>query len=116
MNKKVAIFAFNGEPMCFAHTLLNTLDLKNKEYDVKLIIEGTATKQVKELADSKKPFANLYAAVKKAGIIDCVCKACSTQTGALKSAEEQELPICGEMSGHPSLSRYMEEGYEVIVF
>jgi hypothetical protein len=38
MNKKVAIFAFNGE---------------------------------------------------KAGIIDCVCKACSTQTGALESAEEQ---------------------------
>ncbi len=65
MNKKVAIFAFNGE---------------------------------------------------KAGIIDCVCKACSTQTGALESAEEQGLPICSEMSGHPSLSRYMEAGYEVIVF
>ena len=116
MNKKVAIFAFNGEPMCFAHTLLNTLDMKNKGYDVKLIIEGTATKQVEELADPEKTFANLYAKVKKAGIIDCVCKACSTQTGALKSAEEQELPICGEMSGHPSLSRYMEAGYEVIVF
>jgi len=116
MNKKVAIFAFNGEPMCFAHTLLNTLDMKYKGYDVKLIIEGSATKQVEELANPKKPFANLYAEVKKAGIIDCVCKACSTQTGALKSAEEQELPICGEMSGHPSLSRYMEAGYEVIVF
>jgi len=116
MNKKVAIFAFNGEPMCFAHTLLNTLDMKNTEYDVKLIIEGTATKQVEELADPEKTFANLYAKVKKAGLIDCVCKACSTQTGALKSAEEQELPICGEMSGHPSLSRYMEAGYEVIVF
>ncbi|NQE45102.1 hypothetical protein C5S31_03640 [ANME-1 cluster archaeon GoMg2] len=116
MIKKVAIFAFNGEPMCFAHTLLNTLDMKNKEYDVKLIIEGTATKQVKELADPKKPFANMYAAVKEAGLIDCVCKACSTQTGALESAEEQGLPICGEMSGHPSLSRYIEAGYEVMVF
>ena len=116
MNKKVAIFAFNGEPMCFAHTLLNTLDLKNKEYDVKLIIEGSATKQVEDLSDHKKPFANLFAEVKKAGIIDCFCKACSTQTGALESAEEQGLPICSEMSGHPSLSRYMEEGYEVIVF
>lgn len=54
--------------MCFAHTLLNTLDMKNKEYDVKLILEGTATKQVKELADPQKPFANIYTAVKKSRI------------------------------------------------
>ncbi len=115
-NKKVAIFAFNGDPMCFAHTLLNSLDMKSKGYEVRLIIEGTATKQVEELTNPEKPFANLYARVKEANIIDCVCKACSTQTGALKSAEEQGLPICDEMSGHPGISRYMDEGYEVIVF
>ena len=39
MEKKVAIFAFNGKPMCFVHALLNTLDMKEKGYDVKLIIE-----------------------------------------------------------------------------
>ena len=116
MKNKVAIFAFNGDPMCFAHALLNALDMKGKEYDVKLIIEGSATRQVKELTDPTKPFANLYEEVKKAGITDCVCKACSTQTGALESAKEQGLPICGEMSGHPSISRYMEEGYEIIAF
>jgi hypothetical protein len=30
MNKKVAIFAFNGEAMCFAHALLNAKDMKKK--------------------------------------------------------------------------------------
>ena len=44
MDKKVAIFAFNGETMCFAHALLNALDMKEKGYDIKLVIEGSATK------------------------------------------------------------------------
>jgi hypothetical protein len=30
--KKVALFAFNGEPMCFVHVLLNALDMKEKDY------------------------------------------------------------------------------------
>ena len=60
MNKKVAIFAFNGDPMCFVHSLLHTHDMKKKGYDVKLIIEATATKQIRELSDKNKPFANLY--------------------------------------------------------
>lgn len=114
MVKKVALFAFRGEPMCFVHALLNALDMKEKGYDIKLIIEGTATKQIKELSDPNKPFANLYENVKRLGLVDCVCRACSNKMGSLESAEEQELPLCDEMSGHPSMSKYMDSGYEVI--
>ena len=116
MDKKVAIFAFNGELMCFGHALLNALDMKEKGYDVKLIIEGTATGLIRELIEPDKPFANLYDEVKKAGLIDCVCKACSASTKSLESAKEQGLPICDEMSGHPSISKYMDKSYQVIVF
>jgi hypothetical protein len=116
MEKKVAIFAFNGESMCFAHAMLNALDMNKKNYDIKLIIEGSATKQVKDLLDPKNPFASLYGKVKEAGLIDCVCRACSTKMGSIKSAKEQGLPLCDEMEGHPSISRYLENGYEVIVF
>ena len=31
--KKIALFVFNGDPMCFIHVLLNALDMKQKEYD-----------------------------------------------------------------------------------
>ena len=116
MNKKVAIFAFNGEMMYFAHVLLNALDMKEKGYDIELIIEGSATRQIKELSDPDKPFARIYEKVKVAGLIDCVCQACSTQTGSLESAKEQSLPLCQEMSGHPSIARYVEAGYQVLVF
>jgi hypothetical protein len=89
---------------------------EEKGYDIKLIIEGTATKQIKDLSDQGKLFANLYKEVKEDKLIDCVCQACSTATGSLDSAKEQHLPICNEMSGHPSISRYRDEGYDVIVF
>lgn len=116
MKRKVAIFAYNGEPMCFAHVLLNTLDMKKRGYEIKLVVEGTATKQLKELTDPARPFANLYERVRDSGLIDCVCQACANKTGSLQSVKEQGLQICGEMSGHPSISRYMDGGYEVLVF
>lgn len=53
MTRKVAIFAFNGEEMCFIHALMNAIDMKNRGYDVKLIIEGSATRLVKE-AEGRK--------------------------------------------------------------
>ena len=28
---KAALFAFNGEPMCFVHVLLNAFDMKDKD-------------------------------------------------------------------------------------
>ena len=116
MVKKVALVAFNGEPMCFVHVLLNALDMKEKGYEVKVVIEGSATKLVNELNDEAKPFGKMYLDVKARGMIDCVCKACAMKMGALEGAEEQGLPSCGEMKGHPSLAKYMEDGYEIITF
>jgi hypothetical protein len=40
MQRKVAIFAYNGEPMCFAHVLLNALDMKEKGYDERYMEGG----------------------------------------------------------------------------
>jgi hypothetical protein len=42
--KKVVLFAFNGETMCFIHVLLNGLDMKANGYDIKIVIEGDGYK------------------------------------------------------------------------
>jgi len=110
MSKKVVLVAFNGEAMCFVHVLLNALDMKKKEYDVKIVIEGSATKLIKELNKEDNPFSKMYQNVRSQGLIDCVCKAC------LEQAEEQGLPLFSEMMGHPSIANYMDQGYEVITF
>lgn len=114
MKKKVVIFAFTGEAPCFAHALLNALDMKSRGWDARLVIEGKATALVRDLANPSAPFAPLYAKARDAGLIDCVCKACANKLGALAAAQEQGLALCDELSGHPSMARYMEAGYQII--
>ncbi|MCF8067837.1 MAG: DsrE family protein [Desulfobacterales bacterium] len=114
--KKVALFAFNGEAMCFVHVMLYALDFHKKDYDIKLIIEGTATKLIKDLADPEAPFSKLYNEIKEKGLIDSVCKACSSKMGTLDDAETQGLTINDELMGHPSMEKYMDAGYEILTF
>jgi hypothetical protein len=127
--RKFALFAFNGDPMCFVHVLLNALDIKEKGHEVALVVEGSATKLVKLLSGGEgledfaeknpqmyKMIADLFAQVKDADMISCVCQACSNMMGSLEDAKELALPLCSELKGHPSMSRYIDEGYEIISF
>ncbi|MFP4374782.1 MAG: DsrE family protein [Spirochaetaceae bacterium] len=127
--RKFALFAFNGDPMCFVHVLLNALDIKEKGHEVALVVEGSATKLVKLLSGGPgledfaeknpqmhKMIADLFQQVKDDEMISCVCRACSTMMGSLEDARELALPLCSELKGHPSMTRYVEEGYEIISF
>ncbi|MBN1539495.1 MAG: DsrE family protein [Candidatus Thermoplasmatota archaeon] len=116
MADKIALFAFNGDQMCFIHVLLNTLDMHERGYDVRLVIEGSATKLVASMNVPEDPLHVLYSQVKEKGLVHCVCKACASKMGTLASAQEQGLAVCGPMKGHPSMAEYREQGYEVIVF
>jgi hypothetical protein len=114
---KVALFAFQGEPMCFVHVLLNAFDLKEKGHEVAIVMEGAATRLVRELhEDPAKPFAALYERARREGLVDCVCRACAAQMGAAESAAAQGLPLADEMLGHPSMARFLADGYQVITF
>jgi len=116
MAEKYALFAFNGELMCFAHVLLNTLDLADKGYEVKLIIEGSATGLISDFEKEETPFRGLYLKCIERGLLDCVCRACAAKMGSLDAAEQNKLPLCGDMSGHPGIARYIENGYRIITF
>ena len=114
--KKIALFVFNGEPMCFIHVLLNSLDMNKKGYDVKIIVEGAATKLIPELAKTDNPLNKLWEKVKDSGLVEGICKACSNKTGTLKALQEQGLVLLDEMSGHPSMATYRDNGFEIISF
>jgi hypothetical protein len=114
--KKIALFAFNGEAMCFVHVLLNALSLKDNGYEVKIIIEGSAVKLVPELVKTGSPLTGPWQKVLAAGLIAGVCKACAAKLGTLDAAIEQGLPLLNDMAGHPSMAPYLKEGYEIITF
>ena len=96
--------------------LLNALDLNDRGHHVKIVLEGAATKLVPELAQEGNPTARLYEKAKGLDLIDGVCKACANKMGTLEDARAQGLRLLDEMSGHPSMARYMEEGFEVVCF
>ncbi|BBO91178.1 DsrE family protein [Desulfosarcina ovata] len=114
--KKVALFVFNGDPVCFIHVLLNGLDLQAKGMAGRIIVEGAATALLPKLADQGNPLHKLWEKAKSQGIVDGVCKGCAHKMGTAEEAVKQGLPLLDDMSGHPSMSAYMEAGFEVISF
>ena len=116
MNGKVAIFAFSGELMDFAHAMLNALDMKDKGLDAKLIIECDACRLLAALQQADKPFADLFQKVKATGLVDGVCKHCAQRLEVVDSVKQHGLRLLDEMYGHPSMARYIQEGYQVITF
>jgi hypothetical protein len=116
MTKKYALFAFNGEECCFLHVILNALEMNEKGYDIKVIVEGEACKLVVEFDNNDNPLYNLYKKLWDSGLIDCFCKACSNMMGTLDKVKELGFPLCDEMMGHPSMEKYIKQGYKVITF
>ncbi len=112
--KKIAIFAFSGDMMCFAHALFNTLDLHTKGFDVMLIIEGSATGLLEDIDTGASPFTSEFHKCMKHGLIAGVCAACSSSTGTQDAAKRLKLTLLGDMGGHPSMEEYIESGYEII--
>lgn len=115
MNKAVLV-AFNGELVCFAHVLLNALDMNGKGFEVKIVVEGTATKLIPELEKEENPFRALYKQARELDLFEGACKACSVQMKVIDQIEKSGLNLLGDMKGHPSIGRYMLDGYTVVTF
>jgi len=114
--RKVVLFAFNGDKMCFMHVLLNALDLHGKGYEVRIVVEGSATKLVPEMAKGGDFLNPLYAQAKEKGLFAIVCKACSAKMRVPEAVEKEGLPLGGTLMGHPSMSEYLDNGYQLITF
>ncbi len=116
VKEKVVLFTFDGEAMCFVHVLLNGLDMNGKGHEVKIVIEGAATALVPQVARPDHFLNALYLKTKGARLIVGACRACSAKMGVLQAVEAEGLPLLGDMSGHPSMAAYMEEGFRIITF
>ncbi len=114
--KKIALFVFNGDPMCFIHVLLNAIDMSAKGYDAKIIIEGAATKLVPELEKKANPLHQLWKKARTGGLVEGVCKACSSKMETIGEAKSMGLPLLEDVLGHPGMARYRDAGFEIITF
>ncbi len=94
--------------------MLNAMDMKDRGYDVKVVIEGDATKLLSLLRNETKPYADVYRRFRDQGLIDCVCRACATKNGVVPVVIEQNLRFGDDMAGHPGMAAYMEQDYEIV--
>ncbi len=113
---KYALFAFRGEPMCFIHVLLNALNINNQGFEVKVIIEGEATKLLSELYEEGSALNILYRQCLERDLIAGICKACSQKFGTYELALEKGLKILDDMVNHAGMGPFLKEGYQIITF
>ena len=111
-----ALFAFNGDIMCFGHILLNALDLDARGHRVRIVIEGTATQLIPRLSKADNPLFDLFGRARALGLVDGVCRACSNKMETLETAKSLGLNLLDEMSGHPSMGHYLGQGFQIITF
>jgi hypothetical protein len=114
--RKLALFAFNGEMICFVHATLNALDLRYQGHEVALVVEGTATKLAPQFAGGYGPFGHLFDQVRQQDLLAGICRACSAKMATLEEVERLGLPLLDDMSGHAGMSPFIQQGFEIITF
>lgn len=111
--KKILFYVMQGEKMCFMHAMLNAEELMEAGNEVKIILEGKSVTLPKVLEEEKNP---LYKKLLDGGIIVGVCKACSKILGAYEDNERLGLTFLDDMKGHAGMKKYIDDGYQVLVF
>jgi len=116
MPKKILLVAFQGQPMCFIHVLLNGLEMQAKGHQCKIIIEGEATRLIPEIRQEGHFLNALFERMLEKGLLEGVCRACSSKMQVLEEIKNAGLPLLDDMSGHPGMTQYIEQGFEIINF
>jgi len=116
MPKKILLVAFQGQAMCFVHVLLNGLELQAQGHQCKIIIEGEATRLIPEISQEGHFLNTLYRQMLTKGLLEGVCRACSSKMQVLENIKKEGLPLLDDMSGHPGMAKYIEQGFEIINF
>ncbi|MBU2572469.1 MAG: hypothetical protein KKH28_00110 [Elusimicrobia bacterium] len=122
MKRKLLFMVFTDEACKQNHAFMYALECGKKGHQVRIILEGPATTCVKRLRKGGK-FSELFKRAKDAGLIEGACKTasggCSTGEKALnvvKTAEKAGLKLISDLDGHAGIARFVEAGYQVMIF
>jgi len=98
------------------HALLYAEELREGGYPVVLIFDGAGTTWAEALQDSTNRLHALYERLKRAGVVEEICDFCSGAFGVKESLKKREnIPLVSGFKGHPSIRKWVDIGYQVIV-
>ena len=113
---KTVFFAFRDNPLCFIHVLLNALDMAARGQEGKIVLEGEAVTLVPVMAAPDHFLHQLYTKAKAQGLILGACKACSAKLKGTEAVTKENIPLIGEMAGHPAMADFLDQGYTILTF
>ncbi|MGH7820903.1 MAG: DsrE family protein [Candidatus Binatia bacterium] len=99
------------------HALLYARELKEHGHAIVLVFDGAGTEWAEEWTkpDSTHPLAPAYRKLRDAGVTEVVCDYCSGAFQVKGKLRERGVPLTAEFDGHPSVARWVDEGYRLLV-
>lgn len=99
------------------HAFLYAKELKEHGHEVVLIFDGAGTEWAEELTnpDSQSNLKPMYEALKQSGIVQVICDFCAVAFQVKEPLAERQAPLVAEYAGHPSIAKWVDQGYELIV-
>ena len=99
------------------HALLYAKELKEHGHEVVLIFDGAGTTWAEEFSNPKSDsvYRPLYEELKQAGAISIVCDYCASAFKVKAQLVERKVALAGEYAGHPSIAKWVDAGYQLII-
>lgn len=114
LNKKLALFLFaeQGDTNRVMHGLLYAWDLRDKGFDVVLVLEGLAVKLPIDFSKPNHPMHEWWEKVRGMAV---ACTGCASAMGVIQELRDLGIPLMGNEMTHISPSGYLSDGYQVIM-
>ena len=99
------------------HAFLYARELKEHGHEVVLIFDGAGTEWAEELSNpaSTSKLKPAYEQLKERGIVEVICDYCATAFQVRTPLAERGRLLIAEYEGHPSIAKWIDEGYRLII-
>ncbi len=99
------------------HALLYSKELREHGHEVVLVFDGAGTEWVSEWTNPQTDdkLKVVYEELRKSGVIQVICDFCATAFKVKENLKTQGQTLTSEYQGHPSIAKWADQGYQIVV-
>lgn len=120
-SRKLLFVVFSDDACRQNHALMYAIDLHEKGYLVKVILEGAATKIIGAMESSESRTGALLRQARDAGLVAGACgrasSGCASDDPTRKVADlarASGIDLLADLHGHAGIEPFLREGYELV--
>ena len=99
------------------HAFLYAQELQEHGHKVVLIFDGAGTQWAAALSDpnGNSPLKPAYEQFKATGTVEIICEYCAGAFGVKDTLAERGTTLVSEYAGHPSIAKWVDQGYQLLI-